>query len=102
EMTSAPNPQHSRARPTEASTPTSVTGCGRWSWALRNRRGSYMASHFRTYRVQDGKRIDGVFFMAFIHNGNYHLRHISVYQDGMIDCWGLVDFEGFRKKVRSG
>src|SRR5687768_11831498 len=61
-----------------------------------------MASSFRTYRVQDGKRIDGIFFMAFIHNWNYHLTHISVYEDGMIDCWGLVDFEGFKEKVRSG
>ena len=61
-----------------------------------------MASSFRTYRVQDGKRIDGTFFMAFIHNWNYHLTHISVYEDGMIDCWELVDFEGFKEKVRSG
>ena len=61
------------------------------------------SSFFRTYRVlQDGKRIDGIFFMAFIHNGDYHLTRISVYQDGMIDCWELVDFEGFKEKVRSG
>jgi hypothetical protein len=61
-----------------------------------------MAAGFRTYRIADGKRIDGVFFLAFIHNGGYHLSPISVYQDGMIDCWGLVDYEGFKEKVRSG
>jgi hypothetical protein len=61
-----------------------------------------VASCFRTYRVQDGKRIDGVFFFAFIHNGSYYLSPISIYQDGLIDCWGLVDFEGFKQKVRSG
>src|ERR1044072_7957301 len=61
-----------------------------------------MASFFRTYRIQDGERINGVFFLAFIHNGNYHLSPVSVYQDEMIDCWGLVDLDGFKKKVRSG
>jgi hypothetical protein len=61
-----------------------------------------MASFFRTYRMHEGKRIDGVFFLAFIHNGDYHLSPISIYQDGMIDCSELVDFEGFKEKVRSG
>jgi len=62
-----------------------------------------MASFFRTYRVtDDGARIDGVFAMAFIHNFDYHLTHISIYQDGMVDCWGLVTFEEFKEKVRSG
>lgn len=40
--------------------------------------------------------------MAFIHNVQYHLTHISIYADGMIDCWGLVDFETFKEKVRTG
>jgi hypothetical protein len=62
-----------------------------------------MASFFRTYRTtRDGERIDGVFAMAFIHNFDYHLTHISIYCDGMIDCWGLVPFEEFKQKVRSG
>jgi hypothetical protein len=37
-----------------------------------------MASLFRTYRMHEGKRIDGVFFLAFIHNGDYHLSPISI------------------------
>lgn len=62
-----------------------------------------MASFFRTYRItEDGARVDGVFAMAFIHNVDYHLTHISIYKDGMIDCWGLVNFAEFKKKVRSG
>ncbi len=40
--------------------------------------------------------------MAFIHNFEYHLTHISIYRDGMIDCWELVTFEQFEQKVRSG
>ena len=62
-----------------------------------------MASFFRTYRVtRDGERIDGVFAMAFIHNFDYHLTPISIFGDGMVDCWGLVTFEEFKQKVRSG
>ena len=62
-----------------------------------------MGSFFRTYRITEaGERIDGVFAMAFIHNCEYHLAPISVYADGMIDCWNLVDFEEFKDKVRRG
>lgn len=62
-----------------------------------------MASFVRTYRTtRDGERIDGVFAMAYIHNFDYHLTHISIYRDGMVDCWGLVTFEEFKQKVRSG
>lgn len=57
----------------------------------------------RTYRIASGgERIDGVCLTAFIHNGNYFLTKIRVYQDGIIDCWEWVDFEGFKRKVRSG
>src|SRR5689334_4846210 len=62
-----------------------------------------MPSFFRTYRTTpDGERIDGVFAMAFIHNDAYHLTHISIYRDCMVDCWGLATFEDFKQKVRSG
>lgn len=62
-----------------------------------------MASFFRTYRTtSNGDRIDGVFAMAFIHNFDYHLTHISIFRDGMVDCWGLVTFDEFKHKVRSG
>lgn len=56
----------------------------------------------RTYRLKDGARIDEVSILAFIHNVDFYLTEISVYQDGMIDCWGLVDLDGFAQKVRSG
>ena len=53
-------------------------------------------------RVQDGVEIPGMYTHAFIHNGWYCVSEIRVYQDGMIDCWGLVDFEGFKQKVSEG
>ncbi len=62
-----------------------------------------MSASIRTYRVKaDGSRVDGVILLAFIHNWTYHLVPVSVYQDGMVDCWGLVDFQTFEAKVQEG
>lgn len=56
----------------------------------------------RVFRRRDGQRVAGFRRTAFIHNWDYHLAEIRVYADGVIDCWGLVDFEGFQRKVREG
>jgi hypothetical protein len=56
----------------------------------------------RISRLEEGKEIPGLFHHAFIHNGPYFLTEIKVYQDGMVDCWGLVDIEEFKQKVRQG
>jgi hypothetical protein len=61
-----------------------------------------LASLNRTYRLKENTVIDGVFAMAFIRDGDYHLTPIKIYQDGMIDCWELVTFEEFKAKVRAG
>jgi hypothetical protein len=55
-----------------------------------------------TFRIVDDQQVLGAFLTVFIHNGDYHLTKIAVYADGMIDCWGLVDFNEFVRKVRSG
>ena len=51
---------------------------------------------------KDGKIVKGIGLPAFIHNMQYHLVTIKVYEDGVIDCWEKVDFEGFVNKVNSG
>jgi len=56
----------------------------------------------KTSRIQDGMEIPGMSTHAFIHNGWYFVSEIKVYQDGMIDCWDLVDFEGFKQKIAQG
>lgn len=57
----------------------------------------------KIYReTKDGKIVKGVGLPAFIHNMQYHLVTIKVYEDGVIDCWDKVDFEGFVNKVNSG
>ena len=59
--------------------------------------------HLKIYREANGKQIPGVSLSAFIHNGGtYFFTGIKVYKDGMIDCWELVSFDRFIKKVRQG
>lgn len=56
----------------------------------------------KTYRYKDGKVVKGVLYSAFINNGGFYLTDIGVFEDGMIDCWEWVDFEGFKGKVNEG
>ena len=37
----------------------------------------------------------------FINNGQCHLTTVDVYEDGAINCWGFVDRELFKNKVRA-
>ncbi|HEY0605339.1 MAG TPA: hypothetical protein VGD58_20630 [Herpetosiphonaceae bacterium] len=53
-------------------------------------------------KTKDGQIILGKGLPAFIHNGNYHQVTIKVYADGLIDCWQLVDLDGFKQKIREG
>jgi len=46
--------------------------------------------------------LNGVSFPAIIHNSTYFLSDIHVFEDGLIDCWEVVDLPLFRKKVASG
>src|SRR5215471_8869876 len=63
-----------------------------------------MAVRNRTYRLlDDGERVEGSWRTAFIKNGNtYFLTDLKIYADGLIDCWGLIDFTTFQQKVKSG
>lgn len=51
---------------------------------------------------ENGEIIRGQGLSAFIHNVSYHETIIGVFEDGNIDCWGLVDFEEFKTKVAEG
>jgi hypothetical protein len=61
-----------------------------------------MSQHRRISRIENGIEIPGTWLHAFIHNGDYFLTEICIYKDGKIDCWGLVDLEGFKEKLESG
>jgi hypothetical protein len=51
---------------------------------------------------ENNKFIKGLGFPAFIHNGDYYVELIKVYEDGIIDCWGECSFEEFEEKVKNG
>jgi hypothetical protein len=62
-----------------------------------------MASWNKISRTENHIEIPGSFTHAFIHNGGtFFLTEIKIYKDGMIDCWGLVNFEEFKQKVAQG
>lgn len=64
-----------------------------------------MASLYRICQpVYEGEDLKGVFLLAFIHvsDNEYSLTPIYAFADGQIDCWGMVSFEEFKQKVRSG
>lgn len=55
------------------------------------------------YRINNEEKIvKGIGLPAFIHNGSYFQVTIGVYEDGMIDCWELVDLDEFKNKVLEG
>jgi hypothetical protein len=60
------------------------------------------ADHHSVTRRADRETIPGVTRLVFIHNGPFFLTDLGIYRDGLIDCWGLVDFDEFCEKVRSG
>lgn len=48
------------------------------------------------------RRIKGVSIQGIIHNLNYFHTKLSVYEDGVVDCWHAVDLNGFRKEIDKG
>ncbi|MFI1186552.1 NADAR family protein [Streptomyces californicus] len=56
-----------------------------------------------THRKADGVRIPGTWRHAFIRNGGtFYLTDLTIYADGLIDCWGLATIDEFERKLRSG
>jgi hypothetical protein len=53
---------------------------------------------FRT--TKEGKKY-GLSTQLFINNMQCHFAGIDVYEDGMIDCWELVDYPLFQEKINS-
>ena len=48
------------------------------------------------------RRVKGVSVPGIIHNNSYFYTKLSVYEDGMVDCWRAVDLEGLRKEMEKG
>jgi len=46
--------------------------------------------------------ISGISIPAFIHNGMYYKTNLDVFQDGIIDAWGIIDIDFFKQKIENG
>lgn len=53
-------------------------------------------------RIIRTQLIEGVATPAIIHNGSYFFVNLAVYADGLVNCWEMVDFPLFEKKLASG
>lgn len=56
----------------------------------------------RSSLIQRTMVIEGLVTPAIIHNGSYFFINLPVYQDGLVDCWEMVDLELFQKKLDAG
>ena len=56
----------------------------------------------KVYRESEGKKIYGEVFYGIVKNGMYFLTEITVFSDGMIHCWELMNFNIFKEKLNSG
>jgi hypothetical protein len=56
----------------------------------------------RIFRESKGEKIYGEVFYGIVKNGMYFFAEITVFSDGMIRCWELMDFNTFKKKLKSG
>jgi hypothetical protein len=53
-------------------------------------------------RIARTRELRGLACPAIIHNANYYFVNLRVYEDGIVDCWEMVDLALFEGKVRSG
>lgn len=53
-------------------------------------------------RLRSEAGLDGVSIPGFIRNGRFFLSSLAIFEDGLIDCWGMVDIPLFEDKLISG
>jgi hypothetical protein len=62
------------------------------------------ATPFNTWpivRTGPGGKRYGRAIQLFINNAQCHLTTVDAFSDGTVDCWGFVDLELFKQKLRS-
>ncbi|GAA4861525.1 hypothetical protein GCM10023310_46110 [Paenibacillus vulneris] len=53
-------------------------------------------------KIQRTKTIEGTSIPGIIHNGgHYFYINVDIYEDGMTNCWELVDLKGLESKINS-
>lgn len=52
--------------------------------------------------IKRTKSIKGINIPGIIKNQQYYFTNMSVYEDGMVNCWGLEDIETIKGKIAEG
>ncbi|OMF96508.1 hypothetical protein [Paenibacillus sp. FSL R7-0337] len=53
--------------------------------------------------IRRTKTVEGTSIPGIIHNGgSYFYINVDVYEDGMVNCWELIDLKGLSGKIQSG
>jgi hypothetical protein len=54
------------------------------------------------FLIDGGTIFNSVSRKLFIHDSEYYLIDITIFENGIVNCWGMVDFEEFKQKIDSG
>lgn len=57
---------------------------------------------FAIHKISRQKTLEGTRIPGIINNMQYFYINLDVYEDGMINCWELVDLEGLKEKLEIG
>lgn len=53
-------------------------------------------------KIRRTREIEGTTTPGIIHNGGQHfLISVQIYEDGMVNCWELVDLKGLKQKIEN-
>ncbi len=52
--------------------------------------------------VYNKQVVEGITIPAIIHNGNYFLIQMAVYENGTVSCWHKSDLQQFRDDLKNG
>jgi hypothetical protein len=54
-------------------------------------------------KIRRSKIVEGTSIPGIIRNGGqYFYIGVDIYEDGMINCWELVDLKGLKNKIETG
>ncbi|WP_052714294.1 DUF7638 domain-containing protein [Paenibacillus dauci] len=54
------------------------------------------------HKISRQKTIEGTTVPGFISNGEYMYINVHIFEDGMVNCWELVDMQGLSQKIELG
>lgn len=56
----------------------------------------------KLYIEKNGEKVFGRKLPVIINNNGYYLSYITIFEDGLIDCWGVKDIDQIKNEVKLG